>query len=188
MNRMDSINLYEKRVFSQNGEDGMIEELFARIGTTNRFFVEFGVEGGVECLSRNLAYAHQWSGVLIEGHPLKYIYLQQTYAALPQVATHQAFITRENIASLFAQFRVPAQFDLLSIDLDGIDYWVWHALRSELHKRRTIRQATALMAGATRVEMAPTWKSRRATAAANSRAPLFSCWQGQSRLHFLSRP
>ncbi|WDV97018.1 hypothetical protein [Brevibacillus parabrevis] len=128
MNRMDSINLYEKRVFSQNGEDGMIEELFARIGTTKRFFVEFGVEGGVECLSRNLAYAHQWSGVLIEGHPLKYIYLQQTYAALPQVATHQAFITRENIASLFAQFRVPAQFDLLSIDLDGIDYWVWQAL------------------------------------------------------------
>lgn len=127
---MDSINRYEKRIFSQNGEDGIVEELFSRIGTTNRFFVEFGVETGEECMSRNLACVHNWSGILLEGHPLKHLYLQQNYAAYPQVATHQAFITMENIEALFARLQVPPEFDLLTIDLDGIDYWVWKALHA----------------------------------------------------------
>lgn len=125
---MDSINLYEKRIFSQNGEDGIIEELFSRVGTTNRYFVEFGVQSGAECMSKNLVCSHDWAGVMMEGHPLNYQHLRANYAVYPKVITHYSFITRENIAAIFAQLNVPIEFDLLSIDLDGIDYWVWQAL------------------------------------------------------------
>ncbi|MDF2681160.1 MAG: hypothetical protein K0R47_2350, partial [Brevibacillus sp.] len=51
---MDSLHFYEKQIFSQNGEDGMIEELFSRVQTTNKLFVEFGVSTGLECMTRNL--------------------------------------------------------------------------------------------------------------------------------------
>src|SRR3974390_384214 len=56
----------ELRVFSQNGEDGVLGEIFARIGADHRFFVEFGVEDGVECNTRFLAEVLGWSGVYIE--------------------------------------------------------------------------------------------------------------------------
>lgn len=127
---MNSINLYEKRMFSQNGEDGIIEELFSRIGTTNRFFVEFGVQSGVECMSRKLACIHEWSGIMMEGHPLNYERLKINYEAYPKVLTYYSFITQENIVSIFRRLQVPVAFDLLTIDLDGIDYWVWKALHA----------------------------------------------------------
>ncbi|GED71096.1 hypothetical protein BRE01_47980 [Brevibacillus reuszeri] len=125
---MDSINLYEKRIFSQNGEDGILEELFSRIGTINRYFVEFGVQSGLECMAKNLVCSHHWSGVMIEGHPLNYQHLRANYASFPNVITHYSFITRENITEIFSQLHVPREFDLLSIDIDGIDYWVWREL------------------------------------------------------------
>src|ERR1700710_996826 len=50
------LNRHEYQVFSQNGEDGIIQEIFNRIGTTNKYFIEFGVESGLECNSLNLLY------------------------------------------------------------------------------------------------------------------------------------
>lgn len=63
----DCLMNFEQRIFSQNGEDGVIREIFQRIGTTDRFFVEFGVQDGSECNSRNLLENEGWSGVWIEG-------------------------------------------------------------------------------------------------------------------------
>src|SRR5580704_11926068 len=60
------LNRYEYQVFSQNGEDGIIQEIFNRIGHTNKYFIEFGVENGLECNSTNLLYKN-WSGLWIEG-------------------------------------------------------------------------------------------------------------------------
>src|SRR5262245_5040521 len=53
---------FERRVYSQNGEDGILEEIFRRVGTTNRFFVEFGVESGAECNCARLALEEGWQG------------------------------------------------------------------------------------------------------------------------------
>ncbi|MEO6849417.1 MAG: hypothetical protein ABI166_02270, partial [Mucilaginibacter sp.] len=60
------LNKAEYQVFSQYGEDGIIQEIFDRIGHTNKYFVEFGVENGLECNSMNLLYK-QWQGLWIEG-------------------------------------------------------------------------------------------------------------------------
>lgn len=131
-----NLNAYERKVFSQNGEDGILRELFRRIGTTGKFFVEFGVEDGLECNTANLSRRHAWSGVLIDGSPEKFLQLERNYAAYPAVKRIEAFITRENIAALFESAGVPQTFDLLSIDIDGNDYWIWEALAN--YKPRVI--------------------------------------------------
>ncbi len=59
------INLHEKKIYSQDGEDGIIEFIFSRIGTTNKFFVEFGVGDGVMCNSRYLL-KKGWSGLMMD--------------------------------------------------------------------------------------------------------------------------
>lgn len=124
----DTINLYEKKIHSQNGEDGIIEELFSRIGTTNKFFVEFGVQDGLECNSAYLSLFKNWSGLMIEGNAANYEKLRANFFAYPAVKTAHQFITRDNIVSIFRSMHVPVTFDLLSIDIDGNDYWVWEAL------------------------------------------------------------
>ncbi|MDP9019002.1 MAG: hypothetical protein M3N19_11880 [Candidatus Eremiobacteraeota bacterium] len=136
------INAYERRIFSQNGEDGILREIFARAGVTNKFFVEFGVEDGTECNTALLARRAGWKGVMIEGSPQKHAQLDRTYAPYPQVKRLHAFITRENIVQLFEQATVPKDLDLLSIDIDGNDYWIWEAL-AEYHPRVVVIEYNA---------------------------------------------
>jgi len=124
----NKINAYERKVYSQNGEDGILRELFRRIGNGSRYFVEFGVEDGLECNTAFLSRAFGWSGLLIEGNPDKFALLERNYEKYPRVKRLQSFITCENIVQLFEQAGVPKQFDLLSIDIDGNDYWIWETL------------------------------------------------------------
>ena len=119
--RRDRINAYERSVYSQNGEDGMLHELFGRIGAPHRFFVEFGVEDGLECNTARLARDFGWAGVLLEGSPEKFRALDANYRPFSKVRRVEAFITRENIVELFVAAGVPHEFDLLSIDIDGND-------------------------------------------------------------------
>ncbi len=127
--RFASINEFEAKISSQNGEDGIIAELFRRIGTTNRFFVEFGASDGRECNTAALARAG-WSGVMLEGDDDRYARLVRSYAPLPSVKTVHTYVTVENIVSLFETLGIPQRFDLLSIDVDGNDYWLWKALHA----------------------------------------------------------
>lgn len=122
---------YGHQVYSQYGEDGMITEIFRRIGTTSRYFVEFGVQNGLEC---NTLYrlVCGWSGSWIEGDAEAISQIQTTFATQikeGQLGVKHAFITTENIESLLTGLKVPAEFDLLSIDIDGNDYWVWKAIQ-----------------------------------------------------------
>ena len=111
------IPFIERHEFSQNGEDGMIAAIFAMIGTTNKYCVEFGVEDGLECNCRYLLKHQGWTGLLMDG---------QEWPV--ENGVKREFITAENIEELFAKYAVPQAFDLLSIDIDGNDYWVWKAI------------------------------------------------------------
>lgn len=133
---MVQINRFEKKVRSQNGEDGIIEEIFRRIGTIHPYFVEFGVEDGLECNSANLSIHHNWSGLMIEGNAECYQRLLVHYSPYPQVKTAHHSITKDNIATIFQTMNVPAELDMLSIDIDGNDYWVWQAL--SMYKARLV--------------------------------------------------
>ena len=58
--KIDNLNLFEQKYYSQNGEDGIITAIFNKIGTTNKFCVEFGVEDGLECNTRYLIEKRGW--------------------------------------------------------------------------------------------------------------------------------
>jgi hypothetical protein len=115
---------------SQNEEDGIIDEIFTRIGTTNRYFVEFGVGDGRENNTCALLLAG-WSGLWIEANTASARFIRSHFAdpiAAGQLRFLESFVTAEEIEKLFEAGAVPAEPDLLSIDIDGNDYWVWRAV------------------------------------------------------------
>ncbi len=118
------------KTYSQTDEDGIIAEIFRRIGTTNQRFIEFGVESGIECNTLNLLI-QGWSGLWLDGSAQNIARIAETlgaYQAAGQLVAAEAFITAENINELFAQNGFTGEIDLLNIDIDGNDYWVWQAV------------------------------------------------------------
>jgi hypothetical protein len=128
-----ALRMHELKVFSQNGEDGMLMYIFARIGTTDKRFVEFGVEDGRECNSANLLINLGWSGLLMDGSDEHVsngmIYYRSILGReLERLQFKRAFITAENVNDLLAEGGMEGEIDLLSIDVDGNDYWIWKAI------------------------------------------------------------
>ncbi len=126
------LNPHEYRVYSQNGEDGIITEIFRRIGTTNRYFVEFGASDGFEN-NTALRVRQGWRGLWIDGDAPAIANAREHYR--PEVDAKaltimNSFITAENIESLFKEADVPAEFDFLSIDIDRNDYYVWEKIEN----------------------------------------------------------
>ncbi len=121
---------FELRVFSQNGEDGILTEILRRVGAPTRYFVEFGVESGREGNCVFLADAAGWTGLFMEADDEMFGRLEGKYAAQRSVSTIRARVGTENVESLFAQAGVPAEPDVVSIDVDGQDYWIWAALEA----------------------------------------------------------
>jgi hypothetical protein len=122
---------YGYKSTSQNDEDGILDEIFRRIGTTNRFFIEFGVETGIENNTLALLLGG-WRGLWLEGDPAAQLAVRDGFrSALSEglLQLEGGFVTAENIEDLLAKGSVPEEPDLLSIDIDGNDYWVWKAIR-----------------------------------------------------------
>ncbi len=115
---LDDLRSRERKVSSQNGEDGVIEAIFAAIGVTNRYFVEFGCGDATECNAAHLT-ALGWSGLFMD---------ERGASRNPGARVRQETITAENVNAVLAKHAVPPRFDLLSIDIDGNDFWVWKAL------------------------------------------------------------
>jgi hypothetical protein len=127
-----ALQRFEFQTFSQNGEDGIISEIFRRIGTTNKSFVEFGVESGVENNSANLLL-NGWNGLWMEGSPKFHEEILRTREEAIQsgrLSVIRAFVHAENIEELLRQGNVPVEPDLLSIDVDGNDWYIWRAIVS----------------------------------------------------------
>lgn len=125
------LNRYEEQVLSQFGEDGIIAEIFRRIGTHNQYFVEFGAGEGIENNTAALLLKG-WRGFWVEGSPAAAAAISHGLARLirdGKLTLKQGFVTRDNIESLFQEAGVPQEFDLLSIDIDGNDYWVWKEIK-----------------------------------------------------------
>lgn len=113
--------------YSQNDEDGIIQEIFRRIGTETRTFVEVGVDTGNEC---NTAYllVSGWSGTWIEGNRSAVETIKQSIMpwAGKRLIVYDAMVTTANASRLVST----APLDLLSIDIDHNDYWVWKAIEA----------------------------------------------------------
>jgi hypothetical protein len=121
---------YGFKVYSQCDEDGIIQEIFRRIGNGNRTFVEFGVETGIECNTVKLLI-EGWRGLWLDGSAANVAQIQSRFASFcnkGQLRAVEAFITAENINALIQQGGITGEIDLLSIDIDNNDYWVWKAI------------------------------------------------------------
>ena len=115
---LSDLQAYESGVYSQGGEDGVLGRIYDCIGTTNQYFVEFGAWDGCHYSNTaNLRLNHGWTGLLMEGSD-----------RADEVVVKREFVNAENVNALFAKYGVPERFDLLSIDIDGNDYWVWKAI------------------------------------------------------------
>lgn len=128
----NDLTRYETSTYSQNGEDGILRAIFARIGAGSRYFVEFGVEEGDECNTRYLAERQNWTGLLMDGGH-----------ADSRRNLHRETVTVENVAGLFRKYGVPATMDLLSIDIDGNDYWVWREVSRHWRPRVVVIEYNA---------------------------------------------
>jgi len=119
----------QRSVFSQYGEDGVIEKIFEIIEPGPKFCVEFGAYDGITNSNmRNLVIDHVWISFQIEGDPNLAAKLARSYAAYPAVKTLQAWVWPGNIEILFEENDVPKDLDLLVIDIDSNDYYVWRAI------------------------------------------------------------
>jgi hypothetical protein len=121
---------FEAQVLSQNGEDGVLAEIFARIGTADRRFVECGVGNGLE---NNTAYLLMkgWRGDWFELDEGSIRSIHQTFSrplAQGQLSVHRQRLTMENGASAFERAGVPPEFDLLSLDIDRNTSFLWQGL------------------------------------------------------------
>jgi hypothetical protein len=123
----------EFTAYSQDGEDGIFLYIFSRIGTTDRRFVEFGVGNPAKCNSANLVKNFGWRGLLIDCERkfvegARAFHAPTTPGDPEPVTVVESLITVENINELIGSAGLSGEIDLLSVDIDGNDYWVWKAI------------------------------------------------------------
>jgi hypothetical protein len=127
--KLESLNEAEFQVFSQWGDDGIIQYLINYLDIDNKTFVEFGVEDYLESNTRFLLINNNWSGLVIDGSEFNIAKIKndEIYWKHDLIAK-SAFITKDNINQLIEVEGISGEIGLLHIDIDGNDYWIWKAL------------------------------------------------------------
>lgn len=125
---------FSKNIYSQAGEDGIIEEICKIIPEIPRIFCEFGAWDGTHLSNcAHLAQNKDWEGLFIEGKPDRYQDLVKTYTNNPKITCLNAWVTSHGPHSLDAILAsyMQSRIGILSIDIDGNDYHVWRALHQK---------------------------------------------------------
>jgi hypothetical protein len=132
-NELPSISETGFRVFSQFEEDGKLLFIFSVIGMENKIFVEIGSDDGVNSNSANLYFNFGWYGLFIDGNPRSIKRGKKFFGKYPHPWHYRptfvnAMVKRENINELIEKAGFKGEVGLLSIDIDGNDYWIWDAI------------------------------------------------------------
>lgn len=131
--QLPSFDDIQFRVHSQNGEDGIIWYIFSLIGTTNKRVVEMCAADGAQCNSANLILNHGWDALLLDGdenfvkNGIQYFKRNPDSSWSPPVFKH-AWITKDNVNDILKSAGYDGDLDLFSLDMDGVDYWIWDAI------------------------------------------------------------
>ena len=129
-----SFSEVEFQVFSQWGDDGIIQYLIHKVDIPNKTFIEFGVENYTESNTRFLLINNNWSGLVMDGSESNIDYIKNDPISWAhELYSWPVFITKENINDLIKKFLgigYAADIGLLSIDIDGNDYWIWEAINT----------------------------------------------------------
>lgn len=119
----------EFKVYSQWGEDGIINHLLTRIPITSRSFVEFGVENYTEANTLFLLKHRNWRGLVIDGSPENIAGIRRSDTFWKHdLYADCSFITKDNINAIIGRNGFSGDLGVLSVDIDGNDYWIWNAI------------------------------------------------------------
>lgn len=121
------------KVFSQVDEDGILLFIFSVIGIKNKKSVEICAGNGMECNTANFIINHGWLGLLVDGNESLVKQGQTFYASHPKTYVRppkfvHSWVTRDNINGLIKENDFEGEIDLFSLDMDGVDYWIWDAI------------------------------------------------------------
>jgi hypothetical protein len=126
-----NISSYEFSIFSQWGDDGIIDYLINNLDIKNKSFIEFGVQDYTECNTKFLLMNKNWKGLIIDEaeNLINKIKNSDIYWRFDLTAI-KSFITKNNINNIFKDNNFVGPIGLLSIDIDGNDYWIWDSINS----------------------------------------------------------
>ncbi len=123
---LNDIRQAEFKVFSQWGDDGIINFLCNYVDIPNKTFIEFGVEDYTECNTRFLLLNNNWRGLIMDGskNNMNKVRQEDIYWRY-NITAVDIFVTKENINHILQQNNFTGETGLLHIDIDGNDYWIW---------------------------------------------------------------
>jgi hypothetical protein len=132
---LPDLNQVGFKVFSQTDEDGILLYIFSIIGSATKTSVEICAGDGIECNTANLIINHGWHGLLVDGKEKlvkkgQDFYKQNSHTYVYPPKFVHSWVTRENVNDIIAENGFEGEIDLLSIDMDGIDYWIWNAINA----------------------------------------------------------
>jgi len=146
MSWINEIGNHFSKKYSQYGEEGYLRFIFKNIGTTNKFLVDIGANNGTYLSNTKQFRNEGWQGILIDGQ------------SFPGVYRH--YVSAENINGLLRKYGCPKEPDLLSIDIDGQDYWVLRVILSEYKPRVIISEYNAEFDDSRAIEYNPNFQFR----------------------------
>tara|TARA_R110002020_G_scaffold12491_1_gene45839 strand:+ start:133 stop:840 length:708 start_codon:yes stop_codon:yes gene_type:complete len=120
---LENINIYEGH--SQKNQHCYVDEIFKTIGTTNKYYVDIGAYDGVTNSNViDLKLKFGWDGLMIDNNEANAL-----------LGLHKHSVTKDNICDLLGKYKVPQNFDFLSLDIDGMDYWILNSLLTHYKPR-----------------------------------------------------
>ena len=126
-------NKYNNNVYSQNGEDGIIQELLSRLEINTGWVCEFGAWDGIYLSNTFNLVELGFNAVFIEGDKEKYKDLLNTVQKYPNITPLNKYVLHDNVDNsldvILNETKIPIDFDVLSIDIDSYDYQVWNSLK-----------------------------------------------------------
>lgn len=128
---IENIHKAEFKIFSQWGDDGIINFLINYLDIDEKSFIEFGVENYTECNTRFLLVNDNWKGLIIDGSENHMNSVKNDNIFWRHDLTAIAnFVTVENIDEIFLNNNFGGKLGILHIDIDGNDYWIWNKIKS----------------------------------------------------------
>ncbi len=148
---MSTLENYRNNTYSQNGEDGVIEELCRRLNISSGSFVEFGAWDGIYLSNTYNLLKNGWNGVYVEGDLDKYTQLVSNMAFFQEeTVTINAYVEpvgETSLDNLLKRTFLKTDFELLSIDIDSLDWYIWRSLQNYQPKIVVIEINSAIPVG-----------------------------------------
>ena len=128
---LSDLNKFNYGIFSQFNEDSIIQFLIQNLEIQNKIFIEIGVENYEEANTRYLLENNNWEGMILDNSKENISFIKkQNYYWRYKLKAEKEFVNVENINGIIQKYKYPKNIGLLSIDVDGNDYWIWNAIKT----------------------------------------------------------